>query len=65
MRANESFTKAQLFSILGSKDARIMLNGFPYVLSGIERESGDGRSFNLQVYGANSSKHSFYVRTAD
>lgn len=65
MRANESFTKAQLFSILDSKDARIMLNGFPYILSGIERESGDGHSFNLQVYGANSSKHSFYVRTAD
>jgi hypothetical protein len=65
MRANETFTKSQLFTILGSKDARIMLNGFPYILRSIERESGSGHDFNLYVYGANSSKHSFYVRTAD
>lgn len=64
MRANETFTKAQLFNILGSKDAKIMLNGFPYILSSIERESGDGHSFNLTVYGANA-KHTFFVRTAD
>jgi hypothetical protein len=65
MRANETFTKTQLFAILASKDARIMLNGFPYILSSIERESGGGRDFNLYVYGANNAKHSFYVRTAD
>lgn len=65
MRSTDTFTKAQLFGILASKDSKIMLNGFPYILNAIQRESGDGRSFNLHVYGANNERHSFFVRTAD
>jgi hypothetical protein len=65
MRANETFTKRQLFEILASKDAKIMINGFPYILSSIERESGGGHDFNIHVYGANNARHSFYVKTAD
>jgi hypothetical protein len=64
-RCATPLTKWQLFNALGSRNARISINGIAVILVSVQREDGSGNSFNIEVYGPDNRLYKSYVRTND
>lgn len=55
---------AETDSALAGRNATISINGIAVTLSAVQRENGDGNSFNLTVYHQGTS-YKCYCRTLD